>query len=58
MSGKKLPGKPKLPKASPYVIARFRTYCKNSLNACCLLRWFNKSILRSLQQRGHSEMLW
>ena len=25
MSGKKLPGKPKLPKVSTYMIARFRT---------------------------------
>jgi len=25
MSGKKLPGKPKLPKVSTYMVARFRT---------------------------------
>jgi len=25
---KKLPGKPKLPQVSTYVVTRFRTYCK------------------------------
>jgi len=56
MSGKKLPGKPKLPKVSTYVVATCRTYCKSSLNACCLFCWFNKSILRLLQQCNHSEV--
>jgi len=34
MSGKKLPGKPKLPKVSTYVVARFRTW---KLAQCLLL---------------------
>jgi len=55
---KKLPNKPKLPKVSTYVVARFRTYCKRWLNACCLSCWFNKSLLRSFQQCHHSEVLW
>jgi len=48
LSGKKLPDKPKLPKVSTYVVARFRTYCTSWLNACCLSYWFNKSHLRRL----------
>jgi len=44
MPGIKLPGKPKLPKFSTYMVARFRTYCKRWLCVYCLSRWFKKSL--------------
>jgi len=48
MSGKKIPGKPKLPKVSTYVVVRFRT---EKLVQCLLPLscWFNKSLLWNLQ---------
>jgi len=44
MSGKKLPGKPKLPKDSTNMVARFRI--RGWLSAYCLSCWFKKSFAK------------
>jgi len=46
MSGKKLPGKPKLPKVLTYMVARFRTW---KLAQCLLPILLIQGLLRSLQ---------